>query len=252
MKAELAGRTPVKNICEETRLDPAQGGSTFWDLVPRVLGLTFNSFCFKNAIGVLIKQYLLRNISAGRLQVAAAFLFFGESKCFITKKQILAPEAFLGTRKWSKPNPRDLPGTPKWLKSSPRAPPTMHTITRRTLQGSPRGQLDVPEDVQAPLGSVFGSPADPAEPSKPLRFLKEIHFCSCHRNGNRGGKSVKAFKGGKATPARSRARGAYRLEGSEAAVARNTNIAIGGQAKVNWRTPRALPPEEPRGMAFRK
>ena len=183
----------------------------------------------------------------GRLQVGAVFIFSGKLKCCITKIQILGPEAFLGTRKWSKSVPRDLPGTPKWPKWSPRGPPTTPTITRRTLQGLPRRQLDASEALQVSLGSDFGSPADPAEPSKPLRFLKEIHFCSCHRNGNRGGKSVKAFKGGKATPARSRARGAYRLEGSEAAVARNTNIAIGGQAKVNWRTPRALPP---RGTAW--
>ena len=75
MKADLVVKTPCKNVFEETRLDPAHGESAFWNLLPRVLGLTFNRFCFKNAIDVLRKRYLLRNISAGRLQVAAVFIF---------------------------------------------------------------------------------------------------------------------------------------------------------------------------------
>ena len=64
-------------------------------------------------------------------------------------------------------------GPPKWSKSSPRGPPKAPTITLRTLQGPPRGQLDASEALQVSLGSDFGSPADPAEPSKPYRFLKE-------------------------------------------------------------------------------
>ena len=39
MKADLAVRAPVKNVFEETRLDPAHGGSAFWRLLPRVLGI---------------------------------------------------------------------------------------------------------------------------------------------------------------------------------------------------------------------
>ena len=73
MKADLVVRPPVKNVFEETRLNPAHGGSAFWNLLPRVLGLTFNSFCFKTAIDVLRKLYLLRNISAGRLQKIKMF-----------------------------------------------------------------------------------------------------------------------------------------------------------------------------------
>ena len=99
--------------------------------------------------------------------------FAGELKCCVTKLHILAPEALPGIRKWSKSVPRDLPGTPKWPKWSPRKPPTTPTITLRTLQGPPRGQLDAPEALQVSLGSDFGSPADPSEPSKSLRFLKE-------------------------------------------------------------------------------
>ena len=41
MKADLAGRGPVKNVFEETRLDPAHGGSAFWNLLPQVLGIIF-------------------------------------------------------------------------------------------------------------------------------------------------------------------------------------------------------------------
>ena len=75
MKGDLVVKTPAKNAFEETRLDPAHGGSAFWHLLPRVLGFVFNRFCFKNTIGVQRKLYLLRNISAGRLQVAAVFPF---------------------------------------------------------------------------------------------------------------------------------------------------------------------------------
>ena len=91
------------------------------------------------------------------------------------KIQILAPEAFLGTRKLSKSGPRDLPGAPKWSKSSPRGPPTTPTITLRTLQGLPRCQLDAPEALQVSLGSDFGSPADRPDPSKSFSFLKETY-----------------------------------------------------------------------------
>ena len=73
-EADLIVKTPCKNVFEETRLDPAHGGSAFWHLLPRVLGPTFNSF-LKNVAGVLRKLYLLRNISAGRLQVAVVLLF---------------------------------------------------------------------------------------------------------------------------------------------------------------------------------
>ena len=120
-----------------------------------------------------IKRSLLRNISVGRLQVGAVFIFSGKLKCCITKIQILGPEAFRGTRKSSKSAPRDLPGTPKWPKWSPRGPPTTPTITLRTLQGPPRRQFDAPEALQVSLGSDFGFPGDHAEPSKSLRFLKE-------------------------------------------------------------------------------
>ena len=122
-----------------------------------------------------IKRSLLRNISVGRLQAGEVSIFSGKLKCCITKIQILGPEAFLGTRKWSKPIPRDLPGTPKWPKWSPRGPPKTPTITLRTLQGPPRGQLDAPEALQVSLGSDFGSPADRPGTSKSLRFLKEIN-----------------------------------------------------------------------------
>ena len=122
-----------------------------------------------------IKRSLLRNISVGRLQVGAVFIFSGKLKCCITKIQILGPEAFLGTRKWSKSIPRDLPGTPKWPKWSPRGPPTTPTITRRTLQEPPRGQLDGSEGLQVSLGSDFGSPADRPGPSKSFGFLKETY-----------------------------------------------------------------------------
>jgi hypothetical protein len=44
-------------------------------------------------------KYLFRNISAGRLEVAAGFLFFKELKCYTTEMQILASEAFLGSQK---------------------------------------------------------------------------------------------------------------------------------------------------------
>ena len=74
MEADLAVRTPVQNAFEETRLDPAHGGTAFWELLPRLLGAIFNRFCSPNAIEVLRKQYLLRNISSGRLQVATVFL----------------------------------------------------------------------------------------------------------------------------------------------------------------------------------
>ena len=75
MKTDLAVRTPVKNAFEATRLDPVHGGSAFWELLPRLLGVAFNRFCFRNAIDVVRNRYLLRNISAGRLQGAAVFLF---------------------------------------------------------------------------------------------------------------------------------------------------------------------------------
>ena len=120
-----------------------------------------------------IKRSLLRNISVGRLQVGAVFIFSGKLKCCITKIQILGPEAFLGTRKSSKSIPRDLPGAPKWPKWSPRGPPKTPTITLRTLQGPPRGQLDAPRPSKSLSGAILGSPGTMRNLQNPYVSLRK-------------------------------------------------------------------------------
>ena len=74
-EADLIVKAPCKSVFEETGLDPAHGGSAFWHSLPRVLGLAFHSFCFKGVIDVPRKRCLLRNIAAGRLQVAILSFF---------------------------------------------------------------------------------------------------------------------------------------------------------------------------------
>ena len=139
MKADLAVRTPVENAFEETRLDPAHGGSAFWDLFSRLFGVAFDVFCFRSGAEVLRKQYLPENISAGRLQVAAVFLFFLKIKNLCYKITCF----------WS-PQPS---WEPKTTKIGPKIPPGDPQMVKIESQRAPQGAHEIPKDPRrAPKG----------------------------------------------------------------------------------------------------
>ena len=141
MKADLAVRTPVKNVCEETRLDPAHGGSAFWHLLPRVLGLAFNRCCFKNAIDVLRK----RNFCSGIFLRGGSKL--PPSSFFQKIVMLYYRNANFGFR--------SLPGVPKMVKIGPQRPPGGPKMAKMEPQEAPNDAHDHLKDPpRAPKGST--------------------------------------------------------------------------------------------------